>query len=93
MAICKDQHRYLPSLVNLPDSQAGDGRHKCAGCAYTQGYDDAIDGIQPNLREDEIKDSQAGTGRRKDVNAAYQRGYTDGMARVNTDPSERPSFF
>ena len=36
--ICKKAHRYLPNLAQLPDSQAGDGRHMCAGCAYEQGY-------------------------------------------------------
>ena len=42
MPVCQSDHRYLPSLEGLPDSQAGAGRHRCAGCAYEQGYDDGL---------------------------------------------------
>ena len=84
MPICQSEHRYRPSLEGLPDSQGGDGRHKCAGCAYEQGYDDGFEGRgrQPNLEQ--WSDSQAGTGRHRDVWAAYDLGYGLGETRRET---------
>jgi hypothetical protein len=79
MALCKDDHRYLPSLQNLQDGQAGAGRHKCAGCAYEQGFDDAFENRVSHLHADRLDDSQAGTGRHKDTQAAYDLGYTNGQ--------------
>jgi len=32
----------LARLARLPESQAGEGRHKCAACAYEAGYEDGI---------------------------------------------------
>jgi hypothetical protein len=80
---CNKEHRYLPSFEDLPDSQAGPGRHKCCGCAYEQGYDDAINGHVRNLKADELDYSQAGTGRHKDVQSAYNLGYSLGLKRRN----------
>lgn len=78
---CQKNHRKAVSLEDLPLSQAGDGRHKCAGCAYESGFeagfnDDLSDfsGIVDNLPE-----SQAGTVRHKDAEAAYNRGYDAGV--------------
>ena len=84
MPVCQSNHRYLPSLEGLPDSQAGAGRHRCAGCAYEQGYDDGFEGRgrQPDLEQ--WSDSQAGTGRHRDVWAAYDLGYGLGAARLET---------
>lgn len=48
----------LDSLMNeLPNNQSGNGRHKCAYCAYNRGYSDgaregyrrALDDIQTSL--------------------------------------------
>ena len=79
--ICPKEHRYLPDLEDLPESQAGEGRHKCAGCAYEQGYDDAFEGRGRNLDATLLDESQAGTGRHKDVRAAYEMGYSIGSRR------------
>ena len=76
--LCQDNHRYLPVLADLPDSQAGTGRHRCAGCAYQQGYDRAIAGHAPNFDANALNDSQAGTGRHKDVHYAYNLGFSHG---------------
>lgn len=79
--ICKKEHRYLPDLESLPESQAGEGRHRCAGCAFEQGYDDAFEGRGSHLDTDLIEDSQAGAGRHKEVQAAYELGYSNGLRR------------
>jgi len=79
--VCKEEHRYLPDLEDLPDSQAGEGRHKCAGCAYEQGYDDAFEGRGRHLDAAKLDESQAGTGRHKDVQAAYELGHSIGLKR------------
>ena len=82
MPPCQSDHRYHPSLEDLPDSQGGPGRHKCAGCAFELGYDDGFEGRgRQQLNETVLLDSQAGTGRHKDVSAAYELGYGLGMAR------------
>jgi hypothetical protein len=83
MALCNKEHRYLPDLENLPDSQAGTGRHKCAGCAFEQGYDDSFEGRGSHPNASALDDSQAGTGRHKDVQAAYSLGYLLGSKRRN----------
>ena len=79
--ICQREHRYLPDLEHLPDSQAGTGRHRCAGCAYQQGYDHAFEGHVRNFDVHSLDDSQAGTGRHKDVQAAYDLGYSNASRR------------
>ena len=80
---CTSEHRYLPDLEGLPDSQAGDGRHRCAGCAYEQGYDHGFGGLASQFDVSLLEDSQAGTGRHKDVTAAYSLGYRNGSLRRN----------
>jgi len=80
--ICNKEHRYLPQLEDLPEAQAGAGRHVCAGCAYEQGYDDALGGNASNMRVAQLDESQAGTGRHKDVQAAYNLGYQNGAAKA-----------
>ncbi len=77
--ICNSKHRFISALDELPDSQAGEGRHKCAGCAYAQGFNHAIEGQPSRLVEQLLNDSQAGTGRHKDVQAAYDIGYREGL--------------
>jgi hypothetical protein len=81
MGICKSEHRYLPSLEDLPESQAGGGRHKCAGCAYEQGWDHGFHGHGKIFDPTLLDDSQAGTARHKDVEAAYNLGYREGSGR------------
>jgi len=79
--ICEREHRYIPILENLSESQAGPGRHKCAGCAYEQGQHDAENGDERHLDPRTLDESQAGTGRHIDVQAAYEMGYTLGLGR------------
>ena len=80
MATCKKQHRYNEAFRSLPDAQdnqAG-GRHKCAGCAYKEGFIDAQSGNPPKTDFAHLPDSQAGTVRHKDVSEAYKLGYQKG---------------
>ncbi|WP_081701839.1 hypothetical protein [Oleidesulfovibrio alaskensis] len=85
MAICNKNHRYNPQFDELSPAQGGDGRHKCAGCAYDQGRDDGKEGRNANCNPDSLPESQAGTIRHKNVNEAYALGYQHGVAeRGNT---------
>jgi len=78
--LCERQHRYNEEFNRLPDNQKiNEGRHKCAGCAYDQGFNDARIGNPHNLRTNELDESQAGTGRHKSVRAAYDLGYNAGL--------------
>ena len=38
-------------VAKLPSSQAGDGEHRCAYCAYVQGYEDAKQAMQAALEK------------------------------------------
>ena len=78
---CTNEHRFLPDLWNLPESQAGAGRHLCAGCAYEQGYNHAFEGLGRQFDVTLLEESQAGAGRHRDVDAAYDLGYTQGTTR------------
>lgn len=78
--ICDLPHRDDPKFTVLPEGQAySEGRHKCAGCAYDQGYEDGLAGYEPNFRPDEIPYSQAKIVRHKSALGGYNMGYTDGL--------------
>ncbi|MCA6924833.1 hypothetical protein LW347_15185 [Pectobacterium polonicum] len=80
MTICNKSHRYNTAFINLPDDQGGEGRHKCCGCAYDQGYQSGLsrtEQVWVNLHV--LPDSQAGTVRHKSPQAAFAEGYRDGM--------------
>jgi len=84
--ICKKNHRFDSIFSQLPESQkfySKDERHKCAGCAYDQGYNDAIKGNVNEIRLDELDISQAGTVRHKDPIEAYKMGYNEGLKTKN----------
>ncbi|MCX6231148.1 MAG: DGQHR domain-containing protein [Bacteroidetes bacterium] len=84
--ICKRPHRFDSIFAELPESQkfyTKDVRHKCAGCAFDQGYEDAIKGITNGIRLDELDISQAGTVRHKDPIEAYNMGYRSGLKSKN----------
>ncbi|HIF9806857.1 TPA: hypothetical protein ACX8VE_001453 [Campylobacter jejuni] len=73
--ICKNKEHHNNTLFSdLPDSQAGDGRHKCCGCAYERGKQDKLEGKECIFPSD-LPDSQAGFGRHKDARQAYNMGY------------------
>lgn len=78
---CRDPHRYLAMFDNLPVNQGGSGRHKCSGCAYDKGLNDALSGLGRFLDSNSLQDSQAGTIRHKDTQVAYERGYAEGLRR------------
>ncbi len=80
MAICTSKHRNWAFLESLPVDQGGIGRHKCAGCAYEQGYQAGFarkDNIVIDL--DSLPESQAGTVRHRSPHAAFAQGYSDGV--------------
>ena len=80
--ICQKKHRYDSIFSDLPESQkfySKDERHKCAGCAFDQGFEDAINGNENGIRLDELNTSQAGTVRHKDPIEAYKMGYEAGL--------------
>jgi len=78
--ICDREHRYATAFNALPDDQGGNGRHKCAGCAYEKGIKEgkALNNII-TVDLDELDDSQAGTVRHKSPHAAFALGYLDGV--------------
>lgn len=81
MNICKMDHRYDKEFESLPDAQDNEfgGRHKCAGCAYEEGFKDGTAGVPRKTNFSHLPDSQAGTIRHKDVKAAYDKGYEKGQ--------------
>lgn len=82
MAICNRAHRYDNIFHDLPESQKFydlTERHKCAGCAYDQGYDHAKSGLAKGLNLDVLDKSQAGEVRHKDPVFAYDLGYAEGL--------------
>lgn len=82
VVICRKPHRYDDKFKSLNDSQEFymvGRRHQCAGCAYEQGYNDAINGKQMNFRVEELNISQAGTVRHKDPKQAYELGHKEGI--------------
>ena len=42
MACNKDHSKIQHIMLSLPIDQGGIGRHKCAACAYEQGYQDGL---------------------------------------------------
>jgi DGQHR domain-containing protein len=82
VVICKKAHRHDVKFKALNDSQEYymvGRRHQCAGCAYDQGYKDALDGKEMNFRVEELNISQASAVRHKDPKEGYELGYKDGL--------------
>jgi len=80
MTICNKEHRYSDTFSTLPLDQGGQGRHKCAGCAYELGFNagrNFEEDIQIDLNS--LPESQAGTVRHKSPHAAFAQGYLDGV--------------
>lgn len=81
--ICNKQHRYLQEYLGLQESQDdqnGD-RHICAGCAYEEGLNDALNGNDRRRDISYLPQSQAGTVRHKGAIEAYREGYDEGLRR------------
>lgn len=84
MACQKDHSDISYVMSRLPDDQGGLGRHKCAACAYHEGFnrgkklnDNEIIDISKVL--DSLEESQAGAQRHKSPHAAFAQGYLDGV--------------
>lgn len=83
MGWCKKDHRYDPQFSNLPFSEEYFDepiRWKCSGCAYDQGFNDAVKGRTKGVRLSVLDQSQAGTVRHTDPTVAYDWGYNAGLA-------------
>ena len=54
---CEQNHdNVVDRLQDLEESQAGVQRHKCAGCAYERGFNDAIARIRKALEPLNVPD-------------------------------------
>lgn len=80
---CKKNHSTIQDIMaTLPEDQGGRGRHKCAACAYEQGYN-----LGHQMSEhfdiaqilDSLEDSQAKEQRHKSPHAAFALGYYNGV--------------
>lgn len=82
MACNKNHDSVQDAMSELPHDQGGDGRHKCAACAYEKGYEDGLN-LVTRIDLDELfetlEDSQARGQRHKSPHAAYAKGYLDGV--------------
>ncbi len=80
MSICDKEHRNWAFLETLPLDQGGEGRHKCAGCAYEQGFAAGLrrdNTVKIDLES--LPVSQAGAGRHRSPHAAFTEGLNDGV--------------
>jgi hypothetical protein len=78
--ICNKDHRYLQIYNGLPFDQGGDGRHRCAGCAYERGLEMGVSREETIVMDlDSLPESQAGNVRHKSPHAAFALGYLDGV--------------
>ncbi|MCQ2077338.1 MAG: hypothetical protein MJZ20_10030 [Bacteroidaceae bacterium] len=84
MSICKRDHGAIQGIMRtLPVDQGGEGRHKCAACAYEEGKALGKElNTNFNLGEilESLPESQAQEQRHKSPAAAFARGYLDGVA-------------
>lgn len=83
MSICKKNHSAIQGIMrDLPEDQGGEGRHKCAACAYEEGkrLGEALN-LNFNLSEilESLPESQAKEQRHKSPVVAFLRGLLDGV--------------
>lgn len=80
---CKKEHLEIqPFMKDLPHDQGGIGRHKCAACAYEEGFKAGYnleEQINFNNLLDSLEESQAKEQRHKSPHAAFAQGYLDGV--------------
>jgi len=80
LSLCTLNHRYENKFESLPHDQGGDGRHRCAGCAYEEGFRAGkLRQENVSMSLDDLPESQAGTVRHKSPHAAWALGYLDGV--------------
>lgn len=85
--ICRKNHRYARLFAALPSAQSEPGRHKCAGCAYEQGFEDGLNNQASRYVAivEHLPYSQAGTVRHTSPEEAYRLGYRHGQERYQND--------
>lgn len=80
---CTKNHSKIQDIMkSLPTDQGGEGRHKCAACAYEKGYEDGRileSNIDINQILNNLDESQAQNQRHKSPHAAYALGYYNGV--------------
>lgn len=80
---CKENHESVQIFMKeLPLDQGREGRHKCAACAYEQGFKDGsnlVTKIDLENLFNNLEESQAKNQRHKSPHAAYAKGYLDGV--------------
>jgi len=82
MACKKDHSNIQHIMAGMPIDQGGNGRHKCAACAYEKGLADGSqlkENIDLGTILDNLEESQAKEQRHKSPHAAYAQGYLDGV--------------
>lgn len=75
--ICNNSHDDIQHIMaNLPITQGGSGRHKCAACAFEEGYNDGLKGLRRNIETvmNSLPDGQAKAQRHKSPELAYAKG-------------------
>ncbi len=81
--ICNKEHRFLSDFASeLRHSQKDSHgeRHKCPGCAFLIGLQDALGGQKKRTElPDSLPESQAGMIRHRDAWQAYEQGYEQGI--------------
>lgn len=79
---CSKNHDNITDIIiELSQSQSGAGRHKCAGCAYEEGFRLGLEGKtkEPfNKVAELILFNQSGVFRHKNVREAYDIGFKKG---------------
>lgn len=82
MACDKNHEETDIHVQNIPVDQGGAGRHKCASCAYEQGFKDGLqrkEQLDLGALFDSLEESQKGERRHKSPHAAYALGYFNGV--------------
>ncbi len=76
--ICKKEHSDIQNLLAmLPNGQGGPGRHKCAACAFEEGYTDGMNGVKREVDSvlETLPEGQAKNQRHKSCETAYEKGF------------------
>ncbi len=82
MACQKDHSAIQNIMLTLPEDQGGRGRHKCAACAYEEGYKlgyQMSEHFDIGQIIDGLEESQAQNQRHKSPHAAFALGYLNGI--------------
>lgn len=84
---CEKNHNATDIIVkDLPINQGGDGRHKCASCAYEKGFENGKNHISQFdilLFINNLPESQKGLRRHRDVFEAYELGFYHGQVEAS----------